>query len=221
MFVRELNCLFFHIPKAAGTSIEQWLIGGELDVDIPDYERLFGWERVGDFNLQHATPAMARQFIGTEVFDACFRFAIVRNPYARAVSAYHYVFEQCQQQFGGFEAYIRALPTLIQSANPRMRRHEHHLPQVDYVRLDGVSCCHELIRFEQLPESLQPVAKRLGITRSLPFANAYRHPSRGYRPVSSFYTPESARLLAEVYAEDFETFGYSTELEAADEAKLV
>ena len=217
MFIRELNCLFFHIPKAAGTSVERWLLGGGLDPGVPDYERLFGWERSGDFNLQHASPAMARQFLGAEVFDACFRFAVVRNPYARAVSAYHYVFEQHQQRFGSFEGYVRALPALIAGANPRTRGHEHHLPQVGYTRLDGAACCHELARFERLPDSLRPVAERLGITRPLPFSNSYRHPSRGYRPVSSFYTPETARLLAEVYAEDFASFGYALEVDDANE----
>ena len=192
MFIRELNCLFFHIPKAAGTSVERWLLGGGLDPGVPDYERLFGWERSGDF-------------------------AVVRNPYARAVSAYHYVFEQHQQRFGSFEGYVRALPALIAGANPRTRGHEHHLPQVGYTRLDGAACCHELARFERLPDSLRPVAERLGITRPLPFSNSYRHPSRGYRPVSSFYTPETARLLAEVYAEDFASFGYALEVDDANE----
>jgi hypothetical protein len=221
MRIREYSCLFFHIPKTAGNSIEHWLIGEALDPAVANHERLFGWDREGDFNLQHATPAMAREIIGAEEFERCFRFAVVRNPFARAVSVYHYLSDYHQQRFGSFERYVRTLPQLIQDADAKRQRRfrEHHFPQVSYTHLDGQCCCHEVIRFERLPDSLGAVAERLGITRPLPFENAYRHPSRNQGPVSSFYTRETARLLAEVYAEDFETFGYSTDPEAADDSE--
>lgn len=216
MIFREYPCLFFHIPKTAGISVEIWL-GGPYPSDLLalDYERLFGWDDEREYPLQHATPDIIRDIIGAELFERCYRFTTVRNPYARAVSSYYYLYDSLAPLFGSFERYVLALPELIQQRPGQRNAHYH--PQVRYTQLDGVPCCHEIIRFEDLPDSIKPVAKHLGVTRPLPYANVYRHPSRGYRPVSSFYTPETARVLAEVYAEDFETFGYSTDLAATNE----
>jgi hypothetical protein len=218
MIFREYPALFFHIPKTAGVSVELWL-GGEYPADLLalDYERLFGWDANSGYPLQYATPDIIRDIIGAELFERCYRFTVVRNPYARAVFSYHYQYDDFAPQFGSFEQYVLRLPELIRQRPGCKNAHFH--PQVRYTQLDGAPCCHDIARFEDLPDSLKPVAKRLGVSLPLPFANVYRHPSRGYRPVSSFYTPETARALAEVYAEDFEAFGYSTELEAANESK--
>ena len=216
MIFREHPALFFHIPKTAGVSVEHWLGGPHPDdAAVPNYERLFGWDARLGYPLQHATPDLIRDIIGEELFERCYRFTIVRNPYARAVSSYHYQYADFAARFGSFEQYVLKLPELIQQ---RPYKNAHFHPQARYTRLAGAPCCHDIARFEGLPDSLKPVAERLGVSRPLPFANVYRHPARGYRPVSSFYTRETAKALAEVYAEDFEAFGYSTEPEAANEA---
>lgn len=219
MFVRELQCIFFHIPKTAGTSVECWLGRSRPISSALDCEKLLGFDAAEDCFLNHVLPEKVLKRIGEEAFEACFRFSVVRNPFARAVSVYHYMYEQNEQRFGSFVDYIRALPALLQETGPLTRRLEPHIPQVRYTRLEGVDCCHEIVRFEQLPGSLQPVARRLGISRPLPFENAYRHPTRGCRPVSGFYTPDTARMLVDLYAEDFDTFGYSTDPEAANESR--
>ena len=71
-FHDKYKCIFIHVPKVAGTSIERsifetnkWLIG---HVKASDYIR-----------------------IDKNKFESYFSFGFVRNPYDRVVSAYHYL----------------------------------------------------------------------------------------------------------------------------------
>jgi len=216
MYFAEHQCLFFHIGKTAGTSIEQWLHPVPMDQVKLDRERLYGFDSGHCVYLQHATPALLRELLGEDLFELCYRFTVVRNPFARMLSVYYFHLQDHQRDFGSFEQYLRALPAHFRE--PTIENGRLHLPQTHYTQIDGQPCCHAVIRFEDLPGSLKPVAERLGITRPLPFVNTYRNPARGYRPVSSFYTPETTRLLLDVFAEDFETFGYSTDPETANES---
>jgi chondroitin 4-sulfotransferase 11 len=213
MIFREHNCIFFHIVKTAGTSVENWLGAENLDRNRTDLSFMSGWDDEFGF-LQHATPEILLKKLGTELFERCFRFTIVRNPFARAVSQFFYRYNFNKDRFGSFDQFVSALPELLRLSP--ITTAGYHCPQIRYTRLHDMPCCHEIVRFEQLPDGLKPVAERLGITRPLPFLNAERHPARGYRPVSSFYTAETARILVDVYAEDFDAFGYSTDPEAAN-----
>jgi hypothetical protein len=130
MYVRELNCLFLHVPKTAGSAVECWLAGAQLNDGMADYERLFGFEPGRDLNLHHATPTLAREIIGPVAFDNSFRFAVVRNPYARAISAYFYNYDQLQRRHGDFDDYIPGL------AGHHRQRESDHTPSRTAVAAD-------------------------------------------------------------------------------------
>lgn len=68
----EFNMIFIHIPKAAGTAINQGLFG-----------RLAG--------LGHMSCQKYLQIYGGAKFDSMFKFTFTRNPYDRFVSAYEYL----------------------------------------------------------------------------------------------------------------------------------
>lgn len=62
----EMGCIFVHIPKAAGTSVAHGLFGrGVGHKSIYEYRKIFGAD-----------------------FQEYFKFAVVRNPFSRVVSAY-------------------------------------------------------------------------------------------------------------------------------------
>ena len=91
----ELRCLFVHVPRTGGTSIEAAL-GMAGDVDVEDEDRLFGrirsekYRQLGfgsDF-FQHLTLREIRSLESATRSRDYFSFAVVRNPWERAVSVY-------------------------------------------------------------------------------------------------------------------------------------
>lgn len=63
--------VFVHIPRCSGTSIEHSLLNGRL---VPDGEK-------------HWNASMLKNHLG-DLWDDCFKFAIVRNPFDRMASLY-------------------------------------------------------------------------------------------------------------------------------------
>ena len=61
-------------------------------------------------------------------------------------------------------------------------------------------------RFERLPVDFAKITDQLGIPRvELPRLNAGPRPQRDYR---AHFTSETRALVAELFREDIETFGY-------------
>jgi len=207
MVFHEHKCIYFHIGKTAGVSVERWLRDEPRDARIADYASMFGWDPKEGIYLQHATPSLIQREVGQETFDRYYKFTVVRNPFARLVSVYYYLYDQHVKQFGAFEDYVEALPSLVNSK--ACAKGSHHIPQVYYTHIDGENICNHIAHFETLPDSLTPVCNHLGLTTALPKHNIYRHKQRKNQSIDSYYTSSMTEIVVQVYESDFETFGYS------------
>ncbi len=184
---RRNNALFVHVPKAAGLSV---------------YEAL-KMEHPAD---THA-PAAACRLADPAFYDGAFRFAVVRNPWDRLVSAYHYlsqasIFPQdrlwARNRLAGasdFDGFMRLL------ARPWTRNQimgwRHFLPQTAFVEVDGRNAMELLIPFEALDDGLAYAANRIGVTWKPAHTN--RSERDDFR---RYYDDDSAALVAQIYAGD-------------------
>ena len=165
--------VFLHIPKTAGRSIKKFLQdkeGGPVNLGIP---HLFPREYVSEGHITQSD------------WDAFEKFTVIRNPWARAVSAYKYHLRTRKR-----EPFADFLGEYIKGGWD-LRRHGE--PQSRYIHgLDG-----RIYRYEFLAEDFP----------GLPRVNSSQD-ATNYR---DFYTPATRALIADTYAEDIERFDYHFE----------
>ena len=176
------NYLFIHINKTGGRSIETAL----------------------GCTYEHKTARRKRKEVGANVWNDKFTFAFVRNPWDRIVSQYFYRrhTEQGVENLS-FEDWVRHV---YAEQYPVYRSREVlFLPQSDWVTDE----CGELLvdfvgRFERFEENFQYVCNQIGIEASLP------HKNKSSRdPYPTYYTDETANIVARYFKKDIERFGYS------------
>src|SRR5262245_44426165 len=90
------GCIFVHIAKTGGTSVRAVLTRARWRE--PAYwatwlsHRLSHWHghRLGIKIPRHAPAIVAREMLPPQDFDRLFKFAFVRDPWDRLLSAYHH-----------------------------------------------------------------------------------------------------------------------------------
>ncbi len=201
---KELNFIFIHIYKNAGTSIRQSL----LPIANQVMQTRMNVESWLDINAQtydlmpypaHISASEVIQEIGQSVFDSYYSFAVVRNPWDWQVSLYNFMYHHSDHPLheeirgiGGFDNYIDSLCTRRISQQKLFICSEEGRLLVDKV-----------LRFENICLDFSDVCSELGIRASLQHANAFSHDN--YR---EYYSQRSIDSVAAVFREDIEFFGY-------------
>jgi hypothetical protein len=201
---RKRKCIFVHIPKCAGNSIQKviwpgkWreedLWGGFVDAYHNKYQT---------GGLQHLCAWQIRDEVGRRRFDSYFKFTIVRNPFDRLVSQFAYMRRRpdlrefvAMDEDASFAEYVE----LIQR-----KRHVQWESQTSFVYDDdGAMLVDFLGRFETLDPDMGQVFAHLGMDgQTVPRGNAS---ARG--PYRDYYTPEIRAQVEDMYGADLERFGY-------------
>lgn len=205
MISRQHHCIFVHIPRTGGASIENVIWPGERsEADLwmgfvrPHYNK---YQTGG---LQHLYARHIRREVGEDIFHDFFKFAFVRNPWDRLVSQYSYL--ERRPDLREFMQVPEGTPfsDYIQLAFDS--GHVQAAPQADFIYgEDGELLVDFIGRFERLAQDAATVFERIGLDEaSLPAANASQR-ARDYR---SYYDSASAQRVADLYARDIEKFNY-------------
>ena len=215
MIFHKQKAIHFHVGKAAGTSVEMLMMGTHGYHVNPNPMRkdiMFGWDWRRDIWLQHAVPNIYRKEMNPKDWDEYFKFAIVRNPYKRMLSVYWYN-NELRKKYGSFRGFLKKLPDVI---DDDVNVFGSHLTrQVDHVSIDGVNICDSVIRMEDLPNAFDPLLERFKIDKPLPHNNPGGRKKKYDIDLIKSYSRGVDQIVAELYAEDFERFGYSTDLNDA------
>lgn len=206
VFIPSKKIIYFCNPKVAGSSIIQTLL--HLDDNIPKWV-------IHDHNLP-----VSRQSISSlrdpKLFWECmtdpnaFRFAFVRNPYARILSCYRDKIESGREP--RFLTYVGIhdgkKPTFLEflkriEQQPVRAMNRHWMPQSALipkpVDLSMIG------RFENIDEHMMTLAEKLGLNSQ----NLHKMDPHQTKTGNEFQmTCEEFRIVNKIYKEDFKRFSY-------------
>ena len=213
----QRSYIYVETPKVACSSIKVMLQRLELNDPALDFP-------VSDFiHLRAHSPLLAPVQVGRfrALLDSAsmFRFAFVRDPYARLLSAYlNKIAGNTPEKKDvlnrlGLSADILETPvsfaqfiSVVEATAPLERdlhwREQTLVLQPDIIRYDFIG------RFEQFDRDIRQVFHRIGPDAETWWHREDRHGTGASQRMDAFYTPDVRARVHAIYAADFETFGY-------------
>ncbi|WP_206613591.1 sulfotransferase family 2 domain-containing protein [Parahaliea mediterranea] len=176
--------VFIHINKTGGSSIEKALGAG----------------------LDHSTALEKYRQLGADAWARKFVFSVVRNPWDKVVSHYHYRVKTNQTGLGEqpipFAEWLQRCYVERDSRyydQPRM-----FMAQRDWLVDEHGEMLVEFVgRFETLQQDFEGICQRIGVQASLGHAKPSDRGS--YR---DYYNADTQAIIAEAFAADIDSFGY-------------
>lgn len=199
MISHKYRCIFIHIPRTAGSSIERWIHGDDW----------WGFEA----ESKHLIASQAKQKYA-EYWDDYFKFSFVRNPWDRIISCMRWpghfgvrwIEEQGRLDLSRYTELFGS-PITVEHDHRFSQRsdllNDHHLPGQVYLNMLDEEIDF-IAKFETLADDCKFIRRQLGLRKRMKIhvnqsdRNSYQH----------YYDEEARRLVGELYAGDIERFGY-------------
>ncbi|EOI5271974.1 sulfotransferase family 2 domain-containing protein [Campylobacter coli] len=197
-FHDKYKCIFIHVPKVAGSSIERVIYQTD--------KWLVGHRKANDYMI-----------FNKDKFESYFSFGFVRNPYDRVVSAYHYLkngggtlgdekwAKENIYKYSSFKEFVLDLK------NPKIQNKilnwMHFIPQYKFLCDNESNILVNFTgRFENLEEDFKKILKILNRKDQLMHINKSNHVD-----YKNYYNDVMYKIVREIYRDDFEIFDYDLE----------
>lgn len=200
------KCIFIHIPRTGGTSIEERIWPNQRDPEtlwmgfIDKYHNKY---QTG--GLQHLLARQIKEEIDTNIFNSYWKFSVVRNPWDKIISQYFYTQKKPRiLSFLGVEE-IKSLEEYLELISKK--KYVQWEEQWKFLYDDNKECLvDDVYRFEFFKEIAINIYQKLNLPLTILHLNKTNH-----KHYSEYYTSETKEMVAEMYATDILTFNYEFE----------
>ena len=187
----EKQVLFLHIPRTGGSTMCRRF-------NIKSFQNFRPKVRPSP---QHLTCEMLRERLGAEKYESYYKFTFVRNPWARILSSYFW------RQTLPKKREVLPFSDFIQNVKNTVENNlyydqdfgDHFIPQTKYTE-----SVDDIFRYDHFELGISKVAVALEV--SVP--NFPPKKSRNYDEYWNFYDDRSRDIIAEIYSEEIEQFGF-------------
>lgn len=203
MINSKYKCIFIHINKNAGTSIDT----------------LFNGEHSGHWNIK-AYESYKRTKLA---YPHYYKFTVVRNPWDKMVSFYHYQVKRGWRLEWGWSSnneptfieFIKIIDGFTKERQieiwPEKKHYQHKSGtmrmsnQIDWlIDSNNTIPLNYICRFEYLQKDFNKVCDDIGFPKTeLPYYNKSNH-----LHYSTYYDDETRDIVARRFSKDIEYFGY-------------
>lgn len=203
MIMHEKNLIFVHVPKTGGSTIIHTLLGIDKLTQLSKHKRTqYGIEGA----LRHRSALQIQQRVGDEIWNAYYKFAFVRTPWERMVSAYFWNQREGNKQYAlniSFEEFIKKLPNILDSENCPLLRHCR--PQTFFLTSpNGEIMVNDVFRYEDFSASLEIIGSKIGS----PFKPSKKYKVSKHKRYIKYYTTTTKNIVRRCYADDIQLFNY-------------
>lgn len=226
MVSHKHKCIFIHIPKAAGTSIEMAFLD-DLGLDMDNRHALLLGENtnkeLGPRRVSHLTASeyVDLHFVSKEIYDQYFTFSFVRHPINRLYSTYKY---RAFSDYISFDTFIKMkLPQLFNSK----REGFFYKSQYDYIYSNKKRNVDFIGELNNLEKDFKIVKDETGVKSSLKHYNKSQNKKTSifkkvgktlkdrkawmnfdYTLKDNYLSDEAKDIVLKYYKIDFEFFNY-------------
>lgn len=184
---KQYKFLFIHIPKTGGTSVWKSLLD------------------VGGHNARdcHIGAKKMKNMIGEKRWNEYFKFAFVRNPWARMVSCFEYdkmIGSPNAKKYNTFPRYLKY--RLIDQ--PRERDGYFFYRMLDRIEIDNKIAMDYVGKCETLQKDFDYVCDKLGVSKRK-LGNERQTKKVDYR---TYYDKKSIKIVSDMFSREIEVFNY-------------
>lgn len=208
--IKKNGFWFIDIPRTSSSSIKIEL-SKEFGVTYGKNGIFDEGYNSGFIFKPHITAQEMKDTLGEKAWNKLYTFSIVRNPWDRMVSLYHY--RQRDNYLSSdvsFEEYVHKLDYEIRSNQWEWDYPPFYLGSSDFVSdKNGEIIVSKIGKFENREEDIKVIAGNIG-SKNLGSLFLQKASPKG-KHYSSYYTDETQKIIGDLFENDIRLFNYQFE----------